>query len=394
MKIAHFEAASGIAGDMTVAALLDAGAERGLSVAALRDALASVPLGDYRIDATAVEVDGIRALQFRVEIDHHAHGHHRHWSEIRGMLEEGRRRGLPDGAFERAVRIFEVLALAESEVHGVPLDDVHFHEVGAVDSIVDIVGAAWCLDQLAIDRCTVSALPTGSGYVDTEHGRLPIPAPATALLLRGFEVKAGDGAGELVTPTGAAILAATAKSLQPLMSLEASGCGAGTMRLADRPNLLRVFLGSADDVSDEELVVIECDVDDMTPAALSAACEQLRSAGARDVSLLPLQMKKNRLGMRLTVLADPLLLEKLSAQVLQHTSSIGLRYRAVRRSVLVRRIEVVETAGGPLRVKVVVRPDGSESVEPEFDDVARRAAASGRTFSDVRAEAVAAFRAR
>lgn len=394
MRIAHFEAASGIAGDMTVAALLDAGAKRGLTVAALREALACLPLGHYSIDAVLVDVDGIAALNFRVEIDEHAHEHHRHWSDIREMLAEGHRRGLPLGTFERSVAIFEVLARAESEVHAVAIDDVHFHEVGAVDSIVDIVGAAWCLDRLGIDRCTVSPIATGSGYVNTEHGRLPVPAPATALLLRGFDVRMGDGAGELVTPTGAAILAATAKSMQPLMSLEASGAGAGTMRLADRPNVLRVFVGSADEVSDEELVVLECDVDDMTPAALSAACEQLRLAGARDVSVLPLQMKKNRLGMRLSVLADPALLDKLSEAILQHTSSIGLRYRAVRRSVLVRRIEVVETSGGPVRVKIVMRPDGCESVEPEFDDVARRAAISGRTFADVRAEAVSAFRGR
>ena len=391
MRIAHFEAASGIAGDMTVAALLDAGAGRGLTPEALREALATLPLGHYRIDAEPLEVDGIRALRFKVEIEHAAHSHHRHWSDIRAMLEEARRVGLPEGAFSRAVAIFEVLARAEAEVHGVPVERVHFHEVGAVDSIVDIVAAAWCLDRLGIDLCTVSTLPSGSGHVDTEHGRLAVPAPATALLLRGFEVKMGDGDGELVTPTGAAILAAMAKSMKPVMHVEAMGCGAGTRRLHDRPNVLRVFLGSADDASDEQLVLIEADIDDMTPAALSAACELIRGVGARDVSVLPLQMKKGRLGMRLSVLADPWLLDSISSAVLLHTTSIGVRYRAVGRSVLARRIETVETTHGRVRVKVVVRPDGSESAEPEFEDVARAAAAAGKPFADVRAEALAVF---
>ena len=391
MRIAHFEAGSGIAGDMTVAALLDAGSALGLSLDGLRGALAALPLEHYRIDAQPVEVDGMPALYFRVAIEHAAHDHHRHWSDIRAMLGEARRRGLAEGAFSRAVAIFEVLARAEAEVHGVDVDHVHFHEVGAVDSIIDIVAVAWCLDRLGIDHCTVSTLPTGSGHVHTEHGRLSVPAPATALLLRGFEVRAGDGEGELVTPTGAAILAAMARSMHPVMTVEATGSGAGTRRLADRPNVLRVFLGTADDVSDENLVLLEADIDDMTPAALAAGCERLRAAGARDVSVLPLQMKKNRLGMRLSVLADPGLLEKLSAAVLLHTTSIGVRYRSVQRSLLARRIQVVETVSGAIRVKVVVRPDGSETAEPEFEDVARLAAATGRPFADVRAEALAAL---
>src|SRR6185369_11873287 len=296
--------------------------------------------------------------------------------------------GLPEGAFSRAVAIFEVLARAEAKVHGVSIDDVHFHEVGAVDSIVDIVGAAWCLDPLGIDACTVATIPTGSGFVDTEHGRLAIPAPATAALLAGFDVKAGDGEGELVTPTGAAILAAMAKPMRPIMTLEQVGCGAGTMRLRDRPNVLRVFIGNADEASDANVVVIEADIDDMTPAALAHACERLRADGARDVSVLPLQMKKNRLGMRVSVLADYGLLEKLSASLMLHTSSIGVRYRAAGRSVLARRIDVVETEFGKIRVRTVVPPDGSESAEPEFEDVARAAIAAAKPFADVRAAAL------
>lgn len=390
MKIAHFEAGSGIAGDMTVAALLDAGRGRGLTVDGLRAALATVPLGHYGIDAVPVDVDGVPALHFRVSIEHHHHSHHRRWSDIRAMLGQAREAGLPGGTHERAVAIFEALARAEAEVHHTDVDHVHFHEVGAVDSIVDIVGAAWCLDRLGIDACTVAPFPTGSGFVDTEHGRLAVPAPATALLIRGFDVKMGDGDGELVTPTGAAILAAMAKPMRPRMRVEAGGAGAGTKRLRDRPNVLRVFLGSAEDESDEELVLLEADLDDMTPAALAFACERLRADGARDVSLQPLQMKKGRLAMRLSVLADYALLEILSASMLTHTSSIGVRYRAVGRHVLARRIELVETKYGKIRVKVVNRPDGRETAEPEFEDVAAAAIAAGATFSDVRAAAVVA----
>lgn len=391
MRIAHFEAGSGIAGDMTVAALLDAGRGRGLSVEALREALVALPLGHYHVSTGAVEVDGVPATHFRVAIEHEAHAHHRPWSDIRAMLGEARRRGLPEGAFERAVAIFEVLARAEADVHGVDVDHVHFHEVGAVDSIVDIVATAWCLDRLGIDRCTVGAIATGSGFVDTEHGRLPVPAPATALLLRGFDVRLGDGAGELATPTGAAILAATAVSMKPVLALEAHGAGAGTKRLADRPNVLRVFVGTADDAGDEVLVLLEADIDDMAPAALAFACERLREDGARDVSLLPLQMKKGRLGMRLSVLCDVGRMDALAAAVLRHTSSIGVRRRAVVRDVLPRRIDVVETQGGSVRVKVVRRPDGTETAEPEFEDVARVAVATRRPFADVRAEALASF---
>jgi uncharacterized protein (TIGR00299 family) protein len=388
MKIAHFEAGSGIAGDMAVAALLDAGRERGLSLQGLRAALATVPLGHYGVDAVPVEVDGTPALHFRVTIEHHHHDH-RHWSDIRTILGQARQAGLPEGTHQRAVAIFEVLARAEAEVHNTDVDHVHFHEVGAVDSIVDIVSVAWCLDHLDIDACTVAPFPTGSGFVDTEHGRLAVPAPATTLLIRGFDVNMGDGDGELVTPTGAAILAAMAKSMRPRMRIEASGAGAGTKRLHDRPNVLRVFLGTADDVSDEELVLLETDLDDMTPAALSFACERLRDDGARDVSVQPLQMKKSRLAVRLSVLVDYVLMEKLSASMLRHTTSIGVRYRAVGRRVLARRIDVVKTKYGNIRVKVVDRPDGTRTAEPEFEDVAAAAIAAGATFSVVKAAALA-----
>ncbi len=307
------------------------------------------------------------------------------------MIRSAGDHGLGMGTVERALDIFGVLAEAEAKVHGVEVERVHFHEVGAVDSIVDIIGTAWCLDQLGIDACFCGPLPSGSGCVETEHGRLPVPAPATIELLRGFEIVAGEGEGELITPTGAAILAAMAKPLRPGFLLQRIGCGAGTRRLKDRPNVLRVLIGEADAVDDSEIVSVESDVDDMTPEALALAAENLRQAGARDVSVTLVAMKKGRLGMRLQVLCDLGLLDSLAERMLSETSTIGLRYRRMGRVVLPRRLQPVETEFGSVAVKIVVRPDGSESAEPEFDDVAAACRRSGASFHEVRAAALSAL---
>jgi hypothetical protein len=280
------------------------------------------------------------------------------------------------------------LAAAEAQVHRVDVERVHFHEVGAIDSIVDIVATAWCLDELGIDACFCGPLPSGSGYVDTQHGRLPVPTPATVELLHGFVVVAGDGDGELVTPTGAAIVKAMAKPLKPAMVVETTGYGAGTMRLVDRPNVLRVIVGDADAVDDEEIVSIEADIDDATPEALAFVADALRAAGARDVVVVPVQMKKGRLGMRLSVLCDLGLVDALAGRILAETSTIGLRYRALHRTVLPRRVETVDTTYGAIDVKVVTRPDGSETAEPEFDDVARAAKKHSVSLSTVRQAAL------
>jgi uncharacterized protein (TIGR00299 family) protein len=391
MRVAYFDAPSGISGDMSLAGLLDAGRGRGLEVNALRQALAHVPIGGYRLDLERVEVEGIRAVHLRVEIDE-THDHHRTWSDIRALIDHAQRGGLSVGAANRARRIFEVLAHAEAKVHGIEPERVHFHEVGAVDSVIDIVGVAWCLDALGIDACFVSPLPSGSGYVDTEHGRLPVPAPATAELLTGFEVLAGDGEGELVTPTGAAILCALARPLRPTFIAEAVGCSAGTRRLSDRPNVLRVWIGTADATDEESVILVEADVDDMTPAAVGYLTERLRAVGARDVTVAPVEMKKGRLGMRLGVLCDLGRLEDVATRMLAESSTIGLRYRALRRMVLPRRSDTVETSYGPITVKVVRRPDGSETAEPEFEDVAAAARRAGQPLAAVRDEALLAWR--
>jgi len=396
MRIAYFDAGSGISGDMTVGALLDAGGPR-IDVAALSQALSALNVAGYRLLYERVRVGPLDAASFDVAVDAHLAGHshhHRDWGTIRRLIEAAAERGLATGVVERALSIFGELANAEAAVHGVPAETVHFHEVGAVDAIVDIVGTAWCVEELGIEKCFVGPLPGGKpGYVTCEHGRLPVPAPATVRLLEGFPVVVGDGEGELVTPTGAAIVRALAKPLRPLMTIERIGMGAGKRRWTDRPNVLRVFLGECEDGTDEQVIVLECDIDDMTPAALAFAAERLREAGAIDVTLLPLQMKKGRPGFRVTVLSAVERIDELARALLAETTSIGVRYRAMGRWVLPRRIEPVTTEFGTIAVKIVVRPSGEESAEPEFEDVARVALARGISFATVRDAALAAWRA-
>jgi len=396
MRIAYFDAGSGISGDMTIGALLDAGGPR-IDVAALSQALSALKVDGYRLLYERVRVGALDAASFDVAVHPHHHGHshhHRDWGTIRTLIEEAAERGLAAGVVERAISIFGELASAEAAVHGVPVETVHFHEVGAVDAIVDIVGTAWCVEELGIEKCFVGPLPGGKpGYVTCEHGRLPVPAPATVRLLEGFPVVVGDGEGELVTPTGAAIVRALAKPLRPLMTIERIGMGAGKRRWTDRPNVLRVFLGECEDGTDQQVIVLECDIDDMTPAALAFAAERLRAAGAIDVTLLPLQMKKGRTGFRVTVLSAVERIDDLARTLLAETTSIGVRYRAMGRWVLPRRIEPVATEFGTIAVKIVVRPSGEESAEPEFEDVARAALARGVSFATVRDAALAVWHA-
>jgi uncharacterized protein (TIGR00299 family) protein len=337
MRLLFFDAFAGISGDMTVGALL----ALGVDLERVRTELGAVPVQGYGLRSSTRTVNGIRACKFDVDVDDHApspaHSHtHRHYAEIRNMLTAS---GLTPRVKETALAIFARLAEAEGRVHGVSPDDVTFHEVGAVDSIVDIVGTAIGLAALAVDAVYVSSLPLGSGTVTSQHGVIPVPAPATVEVLRGFAVRIGDGAGELVTPTGAAIVAALAEpgAVLPPMCIEAVGYGAGTRTLADRPNLLRLLLGRrAAAASADELIEIAANIDDSSPEIYDHVMEQLFGAGARDVWLASAQMKKNRPATVLHVLAEPGGRDALAAIVLRETSAIGLRFHAVQRIVLPR----------------------------------------------------------
>jgi uncharacterized protein (TIGR00299 family) protein len=265
------------------------------------------------------------------------------------------------------------LAEAEARVHRVPVDDVHFHEVGGADAIADIVGAAFGVEALGITRLYVSTLPLGRGFIDTRHGRLPVPAPATAELLRGFAVRPDDGEGELVTPTGAAILRgfAAVSAAPPAFRAVRTGYGAGTRRLADRPNVLRILLGEAAEAAAgllaDEMVVIESNIDDMSPELYEHVVERLFAAGAVDVALVPVQMKKSRPGVQLQIIAPPAAREAVAAALFAETTTIGLRMHPVARWKLARRVTEVATAYGPIAVKIAGGEGAAALVAPEYE---------------------------
>jgi len=391
MRIAVLDAFSGISGDMTVGALL----HLGLPLDRIRDAIATLGLRDVEVTAERVSRSGIAATKFHVRIhgrrpEAAGHDHaHRPYADIRSLLGAS---ALPPRVKESALAIFRRLAEAEGRVHDVEPDAVEFHEVGALDAIVDVVGAALGFAHLGVDAVHVGTLPLGQGRVDTAHGPLPVPAPAVVELLRGRPVRVDDGTTELVTPTGAAIVAALAeRQAAPEMRIDAVGYGAGDRVLADRPNLLRVLVGEphvpagADDV-----IVLEATIDDLPPHIFEHVLERLLAAGARDAFLVPVIMKKSRPATMLRVLAAPPDRDRLAGIVFAETSTIGLRYTTWSRMVLPREERSVVTPYGPVRVKVARAPDGTVNIAPEIDDCRRVAAERGVALKLVHQAAVAA----
>jgi pyridinium-3,5-bisthiocarboxylic acid mononucleotide nickel chelatase len=366
MKIAYVDAFSGISGDMMVGALL----HLGVPLDTLREELGRLPLSGYHLHQTGREQSGIQAVKFDVEV--HDPLHERSFRAIAQMIREST---LTPPVKETALRIFTVLAEAEGRVHGVAPEAVHFHEVGAIDSIVDIVGTACGFQNLGIERVYVSPLPMGKGLVPSRHGVLPIPGPATVELLKGWPVRLEDGGAEMVTPTGAAIVAAVGhRGALPQMQVSAVGYGAGERTLPDRPNLLRVMLGeTVEDTRGEQLLVLETNIDDLNPELYEYVMERLFAAGARDVVLAPIQMKKNRPGILLWVLCDPGEREQLSGVIFAETSTLGIRSYPVTRTALRRETKEVSTVYGTIRVKVAYTPDGRVNRAPEYEDCKRLA---------------------
>jgi pyridinium-3,5-bisthiocarboxylic acid mononucleotide nickel chelatase len=373
MNILYFDCQAGISGDMTVAALLDLG----VPLDHLRAELARLPLttDSYTLSTRRTERQHVSALKFDVEVhDQHTH---RHYAGIDTMIVDS---DLAGPVKEKARQVFRRLAEAEALVHGVAVEDVHFHEVGAIDSIVDIVATAVCLEYLGVEQIYASPLPLGSGFVQTDHGRLPVPAPATAELLRGMALHGGCGEGERVTPTGAAILAAlvTVSGARPDMNLLRVGSGAGGRDFSDGPNVLRAFLGTATSRAAEDVLELSCNLDDVTPEVVGYVHELLLESGALDVWLTPLQMKKGRPGLMLSLLCCPADLERLAALVMAETGSLGVRYAPLRRIVQSRRIEERDTPYGRVRFKV---SDAGE--KPEYEDCRRIAREQGIPCRDV-----------
>ena len=358
MKICYLDAFSGISGDMTVGALLDAGAP----AEALIDALRSMDT-DARFEVEKTSRCGIASTKFRVHTDA-APAPHRHLSKILAMIDAA---PLAARAKAAASAVFRNLGEAEAAVHGVPIEKVHFHEVGAVDSIADIVGACVALDLLDVAEVHASAVNVGSGNVQTEHGLLPVPAPATARLLEGKPIYARGPEVELTTPTGAALAVTLASSFGPLPAMRISniGHGAGERDFKQHANVLRVLIGERTGASEATLVsVIEAHIDDSSPQILGYALERLMEAGALDAALSPLQMKKNRPGSLLRVIAKPEDQERLAQIVFAETSTLGLRIHSAERRVEPRSMIEIETPLGRVRGKV----SAQGAFAPEYDD--------------------------
>ncbi len=388
MPIAYFDCFSGISGDMTLGAILDLG----FPESTLREGLSSLPVGGYRLEIAREERGGLEGTSVRVIVQEEGQPH-RHYADIKKILSES---ALPDRARSLAFEIFERIAQAEASVHGMSVDRVHFHEVGAVDSIVDVVGVALGMEALDIQEAYVSALPLGGGFVECSHGVLPVPAPATVEIVRGMRVKAHPVEAELVTPTGAAIASVLAgpghPPLRP-MRFRKVGYGVGNKEFA-HPNLLRIFLGEAAEAYEEdEVEVLECQIDDLQPELYPYLLERLLQSGAIDVYLIPVQMKKGRSGFLVQVLAEPSEGLRVSDVLFRETTTLGVRRSRRSRIKLSRRACEVETSLGRIPAKWVEGPclEGPE-VRPEYEACRRVAEEKGLPLRKVYDEVIRAGR--
>jgi hypothetical protein len=376
MRTAYFDCFCGAAGDMILAAMIDAG----LPAEVLQGVIAQLGLPEVTLTASKVRRGGLAATHVTVAVGPAARKHHRHLSEIADMIA---RAELPCEVVDRATRVFRRLADAEAAVHGTTVEAVHFHEVGAADAIVDIVGACAGLHALGIERVACSPIPTGSGVVRCQHGLLPVPPPATAALLRGVPIAASDIATELCTPTGAAILTtfATAFGPPPAMTMEAIGYGAGAREFPQRANVLRLIVGDAQEARDaaeiDVVAVLETHVDDMTGQQVAHALEHALAAGALDAYATPIGMKKGRPGQLLTVLCRPEDADAVAALLFADTTTFGVRRRTCERHTLAREHVAVETPFGAIRVKLGRRGGRVLQAAPEYEDCAAAARTHG-----------------
>jgi pyridinium-3,5-bisthiocarboxylic acid mononucleotide nickel chelatase len=425
MRILYFDCFNGASGDMILGALLDAG----LPLDALKAALGSLAIEDFEVTTEHVLRAGVSATKFRLierhpepahvhphghshdhgehahdhahSHDHghshghdhaHEHGHHPHRSlpEIYAHID---RSALSASGKTRAKALFRRLAEAEAAIHQMPVERVHLHEVGALDSIVDIVGAVFALEWFKADEIVCSPLNVGRGMVRSAHGVFPVPAPATVSLLGDAPIFSRGPEAELLTPTGALLLTGHAARFGalPAMRVTATGYGAGDHDFRETPNVLRVLVGQADSSHTHRVVVIECEIDDMNPQLYGPLMDQLYADGALEVFYAPVQMKKNRPGTMITVLAAPEARPKLTDTLFRETTTIGVRYSERDRECLTRELRTVETSFGPVRIKVARRGDTITNAQPEFDDCASLARARGVATKDVHAAALKAW---
>lgn len=388
MKIAYFDCFSGISGNMILGALIDAG----LDIEALRKELAKLNLTGYEVQATAVTKNGLAGTLVDVPVSES--GVHRHLPDIEAIIDQSE---LSDWIKQNSKVIFQRLAEAEAQVHGTTPDHVHFHEVGAMDAIIDIVGSVIALDLLGIDYIVASPIPPGRGWVESAHGRLPVPAPATAVLLKGVPTSELDVEAEMATPTGVAIITTVADrfGLQPAMVVESIGHGAGHRDLP-HPNMLRIMIGVSEEnatVSSPNgyerdiITVVESNIDDMNPEFFDYVMTKLLDNGAVDVFLTPIQMKRNRPATKITVLVPAFSLDAALDILFKETSTLGVRTSQMTRYKLARKELVVTLPVGKIRVKVAFLGDDIKNVAPEYVDCQKVAQETGRPIKDIYDEA-------
>ena len=361
MKIAYLDCFSGISGDMLLSAMLDAG----LSFPDLQERLQTLPLGGYRMVKGNADRNHIHGTTFSV----HCQGTHQHrnFKDIRTIIHQGE---FSKQVKETSIQIFRSLAVVEGRIHNRPADEVHFHEVGAVDSIIDIVGAVYGVEELGIQSIYASKIPLGSGFVKTAHGRMPIPAPATIALLCDIPVFDSGVQQEMVTPTGAALLKGLACAFgeMPAMKAQRIGYGAGSRDLPDRPNMLRMIIGEQNaGMETDTVVALETNIDDMSPERLGYLMDCLFDAGALDVAFFPAQMKKNRPGVQVQVISYPQQKDRLLEIFFRESSTLGVRFQFTERKILQREKAEVESPWGKIQVKSISRQNGTKRFAPEYE---------------------------
>ena len=381
-RIAILDPMSGIAGDMCLGALLDVG----LPESFVRELPSTLGIADIGVSITTVMRGQIASKKVDFTVPPQPHG--RHLKHIRAIVDAT---PAPDAVKQKAMQAFTLITECEAAIHGTTVERVHLHEVGSVDAILDIVGTIWGLEQLGVQRVYCGVIPLGDGFVDTQHGRMAVPTAATLRLLEGLRVRPGpEGSGELVTPTGAALVRVLSEGPPPAEFVPIrSGFGAGTKDFPDRANALRIWIAETTASTSlwggdrEVLTVLSADIDDSTAEHLAAVAELLRDGGALDVTLLSVGMKKGRQGTRIEVLARPSDADALELLLLRESTTIGVRRHSVERLALSRAHRDVVVFGQTVGLKVVTLPDGSTRAKPEFEDVRRAAAATGRTMQAI-----------
>ncbi len=378
MKIAYLDCFSGVSGDMLVGSLLDAG----LPFEELERIVSGLNLDRFTISAKKEGRNNIFGTQFHVSLKE-KHQKARYLNDIKEIITSG---DIPLAVVEKCISVFEKLAKTEGEIHHISPDELHFHEVGAIDSIIDIVASVVGIYLLGIEKLFVSRMPVGKGIITSAHGKIPLPSPATIALLKGVPIYDSGQEVEIITPTGAALITSLCSSFGPMPSMivERVGYGVGSRTLADRPNLLRILIGNdIDKQRSETVVVLESNLDDMSPELLGYLMDRLFDAGAKDVTFSHIQMKKNRPGIQLQVIGQPEDKDRLSSIIFKESTTLGIRFNYSQRSILTRGELMVESPWGKMRVKKVINQGGKTALLPEYEECRRVAKANNLALRDI-----------